>query len=53
MNLKGISALFVLFLLMSSLYAQVKELTIEDAVQLAKENNISVKSLETHWTIWS
>ncbi len=43
MNLKGISALFVLFLLMSSLYAQVKELTIEDAVQLAKENNISVK----------
>lgn len=43
MNLKGISALFVLFLLMSSLYAQVKDLTIEDVVQLAKENNISVK----------
>ena len=46
MNLKGILALFVSFLLMNGLFAQVKELTVEDAVQLAKENNISVKIAE-------
>lgn len=46
MNLKGIFLLFLPFLLMNVLSAQKKSLTIEDAVQLAKENNISVKTAE-------
>lgn len=55
MNLKGILALFLSFFLMNGLFAQTEDLknqsekkilTIEDAVQLAKENNISVKTAE-------
>ena len=46
MNLKGIFLLFLPFLLMNVLSAQKKILTIDDAVQLAKENNISVKTAE-------
>lgn len=55
MNLKGIFALFVSFFLLNGLFAQTEELnnqlekkvlTIEDAVQLAKENNISIKTAE-------
>ncbi len=55
MNLKGIFALFVSFFLVNGLFAQTEELnnqsekkvlTIEDAVQLAKENNISIKTAE-------
>lgn len=46
MNLKGSFLLFLPFLLMNVLSAQKKILTIEDAVQLAKENNISVKTAE-------
>lgn len=55
MNLKGIFALFVSFFLLNGLFAQTEDLnnhsekkvlTIEDAVQLAKENNISIKTAE-------
>lgn len=46
MNLKGIFLLFLPFLLMNVLSAQKKILTIDDAVQLAKENNISLKTAE-------
>ncbi len=46
MNLKGIFLLFLPFLLMNVLSAQKKILTIDDAVLLAKENNISVKTAE-------
>ncbi len=55
MNLKIIFALFVSFLLMNGLFAQSEDLnnqsekkilTIEDAVRLAKENNISIKTAE-------
>lgn len=46
MNLKGIFLLFLPFLLMNILSAQKKILTIDDAVLLAKENNISVKTAE-------
>ncbi len=41
MNLKSIFVLLLSFFLMNGLFAQTKKLTIEDAVQLAKENNIS------------
>lgn len=46
MNLKESFVLFLLFFMISGLFAQNKILTIEDAVQLAKENNISVKTAE-------
>lgn len=46
MNLKESFVLFLLFFMLSGLFAQNKILTIEDAVQLAKENNISVKTAE-------
>lgn len=46
MNLKGIFLLFLPFLLMNVLSAQKKILTIDDAVLLAKENNISLKTAE-------
>ncbi len=46
MNLKSIFVLLLSFFLMNGLFAQTKKLTIEDAVQLAKENNISVKTAE-------
>ncbi len=55
MNLKIFFALFVSFLLMNGLFAQSEDLnnqsekkilTIDDAVQLAKENNISIKTAE-------
>ena len=55
MNLKIIFALFVSFFFVNFLFAQSEDLnnksekkilTIDDAVQLAKENNISIKTAE-------
>ena len=57
MNLKSVCVLFLSFFLMNGLFAQSedlknqsekKNLTIEDAVQLAKENNISIKTAENN-----
>ena len=46
MNLKRSFVLFVSLLFLNLLSAEGKILTIEDAVRLAKENNISVKKAE-------
>lgn len=46
MNLKRSFVLFVSLLFLNLLSAEGKILTIEDAVRLAKENNISIKTAE-------